>query len=179
MLIDFIFLVLMIIACIKGFRKGFIIALFSVIAFIVGLAAAIKLSAVVAGMLQGHFNSTGKWLPVISFLLVFVLVAWLVNLGATMIQKTFEAVMLGWINRLAGAAFYMVLYSIIYSFFLFYATQLELFKATTLETSRLYAHLYPLAPAVMNGLGSVIPLFKDLFGQLERFFDQVSNKMQH
>ena len=39
----------MVLALIKGYRRGFIVAVFSLIAIIVGLAAAIKLSTVVAG----------------------------------------------------------------------------------------------------------------------------------
>ena len=51
MIIDIIVVIILILAAIKGFRQGLIVALFSVIAFIVGLAAAIKLSVVVAGLL--------------------------------------------------------------------------------------------------------------------------------
>ena len=48
-MIDIIFAILIVIAIFKGYRKGFIIAIFSVLAFILGLAAALKLSATIAG----------------------------------------------------------------------------------------------------------------------------------
>ena len=72
-MIDIIFAIIIIIACIKGYQKGLIIAVFSIIAFIIGLAAALKLSAVVAGWLNGQANISAKWLPFISFALVFLL----------------------------------------------------------------------------------------------------------
>jgi len=56
MLIDLIFALLLVMAIIKGYQKGFIVAFFSIIAFIIGLAAALKLSAVVAEYLIQSVN---------------------------------------------------------------------------------------------------------------------------
>ena len=175
MLIDAIYMILLVLACIKGLRKGFIIAVFSVLGFIIGIAAALKLSAVVAVKLAEH-TGVGKWLPPLSFLLVFIAVAFLVNLAGRLIQKTFETVMLGWVNRLAGAALYILLYSIIYSVFLFYAVQLHFIKNDTTINSVVYPYLQPLAPIIIDGIGKIIPWFKDMFLQLEKFFSSIAKK---
>jgi membrane protein required for colicin V production len=179
MFIDLVLAILIIFACIQGLRKGFILALFSIIAFIIGIAAALKLSAVVAMKLSENVNVSGKWLPVISFLLVFILVVVLVNLGGRLIQKAIETLLLGWVNKIAGVVLYILLYCIIYSIFLFYAVQLHFIKGSAISASQTYAYIQPLGPKVINVIGTVIPLFKDIFAQLEYFFGQVSNKMQH
>lgn len=163
----------MVLACIKGLRKGFIIALFSIAGFIAGLAAALKLSALVAEKLSSNLNASGKWLPALSFLLVFIAVVILVNLGARLIQKSFEMVMLGWVNRVGGLLLYALLYSILFSIFLFYATQLHFIKADTIAASQAYPYLQPLGPKVINSLGTVIPVFKDMFSNLENFFEKL------
>jgi membrane protein required for colicin V production len=169
MIIDLVFLILIGIACYKGYSKGFIVAIFSVLGFIVGLAAALKLSTTAAAMLQEHTN-LGKWLPALSFLLVFIAAAFAVRLLGKIIQKTFETVMLGWANRIAGILLYALLYSIIYSIFLFYAAQLHFIKAETIAASNVYMYLQPLGPKVIEGFGVVIPWFKNMFGELEQFF---------
>ena len=74
MIIDFIFAVLIVLAVIKGFQKGLIVAVFSLLAFIVGLAAAMKLSAVVAGYLGQSIKVSEQWLPGIAFFIVFIIV---------------------------------------------------------------------------------------------------------
>ena len=163
----------MLLACIKGLRKGFIIALFSIIGFIVGLAAAIKLSAFVATRLSTSINVSGKWLPALSFLLVFIVVVILINLGARLIQKTFEMALLGWVNRIAGLVLYVLLYSILLSIFLFYAVQLHVIKPETIATSQVYPYLQPLGPKVIDAFGSIVPLFKDMFSSLESFFEKL------
>ena len=104
----------MVMAVFKGLKKGFIIAFFSVIAFILGLAAAIKLSATMATYLQNSVSISGKWLPFVSFAIVFLVVVLLVNIGGKLLQKTFEFAMLGWLNRLGGIL-YIILYLIIFS----------------------------------------------------------------
>lgn len=178
-MIDIIFAILMIIAIVKGYQKGLIIALFSIIALIVGLAAALKLSAGVALYLQLNVSMSSKWLPVISFVLVFLVVVFLVHLGGKLIEKTFEMALLGWLNRLGGILLYVLLETIIFSFFLFYADKMKVFDAATIQSSQVYPPVKPVAPKVMAGLGTVIPVFKDTFAQLENFFGGVSNKIQH
>src|SRR5687768_7983369 len=106
MSIDLIYFIVVLIAVFKGLRRGFIIAIFSVIAIIIGLAAAIKLSAAAAIYLNGAVSISSRWLPVLSFIVVFILVVLVVRLGANLLQKTVEIGFLGWLNRLAGAVAY-------------------------------------------------------------------------
>ncbi len=172
MFIDIVFLLLILLACVKGFSKGLIVALFSIIGFIVGIAAALKLSAYAAEKLSGTFNA-GKWLPFISFMLVFLAVMILVNIGARLLQKSVELIMLGWVNRIGGIILYALLYSIVFSIFLFYAVQLKFLSAETIAASQVYSYIQPLGPAIINSLGTVIPWYKDMFAQLQEFFGKI------
>jgi membrane protein required for colicin V production len=67
MFIDLLFLILVVVAIFKGYQKGFIVALFSVLAFIAGIAAAMKLSVVMAVYLGKNLHIGARWLPVISW----------------------------------------------------------------------------------------------------------------
>lgn len=174
MFIDIIFALILVVACFKGFSKGLIVALFSMVAIIIGLAAALKLSAVVSEYLSNSTGATGKWLPFLSFILVLFVVVLLVNLGAKLIQKSVEMVMLGWANRLGGIIFYLLLYAIIFSILLFYLIQLKMVSAETIASSVSYPIIEPLGPFVINKLGDVIPIFKNLFGQLQTFFETLA-----
>ncbi len=168
-MIDIAFLILIGFAVFKGYSKGFIVAIFSVLGFIVGLAAALKLSTTVAAKLSEH-TDIGKWLPALSFLLVFIGTAFLVRILGKVIQKTFETVMLGWANKVAGILLYALLYSIIFSIFIFYAVQLHFFNETATASSVCYPFLKILGPKVIEGFGIVIPWFKNMFAELEQFF---------
>ncbi len=177
-MIDIIFAILLIIAVIKGLRKGLVVALFSIVAFIIGLAAALKLSAVVALYLEKNVSVPGKWLPVISFALVFLVVVILVNLGAKFIEKSFEMAFLGWANKLAGAVLYVLLYTIIFSVVLFYADKIHLLQPQIFEKSTTWPYIKPWGPMVIDGIGKLIPWFKDVFTSLENFFENIAGKIQ-
>src|SRR5438309_5387952 len=98
MLIDIIFLILIALAVIKGISRGFIVAVFSFFAIIIGVAAAMKFSYLVSNWLQHSFNVEGKWLPILSFLIVLLGVMLLVRLAANAIQAAISMAMLGWLN---------------------------------------------------------------------------------
>ena len=174
MIIDVLFLIIIALAVFKGLKKGLIMAIFSTLGYIIGLAAALKLSVFAASKLS-TFTGNAKWLPVISFLLVFIAVVVLVNIIGRLIEKTFQTVMLGWANRLAGVILYLFVYSIIYSIFLFYAVHLHFIKQEVIADSSVYPYLQPLGIKVMSGLGTVIPWFKNMFAELEKFFSLFSN----
>lgn len=174
MTIDVIYLVLMVMAVVKGLRKGLIIAVFSVIALITGLAAALKLSVVVAGFLSDTTTIGARWLPVISFIIVFLMVALLVRWVAGLLEAAIDAVWLGWVNKLGGILLYMALYTIIFSVLLFFATQVRLVSADTVSRSKTYGWIEPLGPAVINGFGKMIPVFKNMFTELTSFFARLS-----
>ncbi len=178
-MIDILLAIILLIAVIKGLRKGFIVALFSITAFIIGLAAALKLSAVTADYLQKNISLSQKWLPFVAFALVFLVVVIIVNLAGKLIEKSFEMAFLGWANKLAGAVLYIVLYTIIFSIFLFYADKIHLFQPETFQRSACYPYIKPWGPVVIDNFGKIVPLFKDSFTKLETFFEAVSTNVQH
>lgn len=176
MIIDIVFIIVMVVAIIKGLSKGLIVGIFSLLAFVIGLAAAVKLSAVVAGYLHKGETSFDKWLPVISFLLVFVVVALLVSLGARLIKKTIDFAMLGWLDSLCGMVLYVAVYAIIFSVVLFFAEKIYLIKPDTIAASHIYKYIAPWGPRTIDNLGKVIPFFKDMFKELETFFGHIAQK---
>lgn len=177
MIIDLILALLLVIAAVKGYRKGLVVAVFSILAFIIGLAAAIKLSVVVASYIGQATNISEQWLPFISFGVVFVVVILLVRWVGAIIQKGVEIALLGWINRVGGMLIYAVLYLIIYSILLFYAEQVSLLKQDTISASVTYAYIKPWGPAVIDKIGTILPFFKNMFAELQQFFEGVSHKI--
>lgn len=176
MLIDIIFFILLIIAIIKGISKGFVVAVFSFFAIIIGVAAAMKLSSIVAGKLQHAININQHWLPFISFLIVLIIVIFLVRWMALIIQKALNMAMLGWANKLGGIVLFALLYLSIYSIILFYLTKMDIIKQETIAASFTYHFIEPFGPKVVDIIGAVIPVFKNLFQQLTDYFSSLAQQ---
>ncbi|MHA4811972.1 CvpA family protein [Flavitalea flava] len=170
MLIDVLFLIIIALAVFKGFRQGLIIAVFSGLAFIIGLAAAIKLSAAVAGYLKENMHMSTRWLPVLAFLLVFIGVILVVRWGAKLAETVVDLAMMGWLNKLGGIVLYILVYAIILSVLLFYAVQVHFVSDATLASSRVYPYIRPLGKEAIEGFGKIVPFFKGMFTELENFF---------
>jgi len=173
MWIDLVWLFFMAMAAINGFRKGLVGAAFSFAAFFIGLAAALKLSAIVAVYLKESFDSFSAWWPVIAFVLVFLLVSGLVKMAAGVLEKTLDFVMLGWINKIAGFFLYAIMYTLIFSVVLFYFDQITHISDHVKQHSKVYAYIEPWGEWTMNTLGNLIPWFKDIFKEMEEFFSKV------
>ena len=176
MYIDLIFLIILLVALIKGLRQGIIVALFSMLALIVGLAAAIKLSAVVAMHLKENLQVSERWLPILAFLLVFIIVIFAVRWIAGLIKMAADAAWLGWADKLGGAVLYIFIYITIYSVFLFYATNLHVLQNELVANSKTYPFIEPWGPKVIDFMGSAIPVFKNMFKELQDFFAQIAAK---
>lgn len=173
MLIDIVFAVLMLLAVFKGVTKGFIVAVFSFVAFFVGLAAALKLSATVAGYLSAG-AITGRWLPFVSFAIVFIGVIFLVKWGAAIIKRTVSLVLLGWLDRLGGVLLFAIIYLMIYSIVLFYASQLHLVTPQLLAESATGNFIMPWGPKAISLLSAIVPWFSNMFTELGNFFEDAA-----
>lgn len=176
MFLDIIVVILLVLALWKGIRNGFILGIFSFLAFIIGLAAAMKLSAVAADYIGQNVSVSERWLPIIAFAVVFLAVVLLVRLGAKALETVVEGATLGWLNRLGGVVLFALIYLFIFSILLFYADQLQLINPETREASVSFPLLQPLGPHIIEGLGVVVPLFRDMFAELSAFFDGVAQK---
>ncbi|MBN8837022.1 MAG: CvpA family protein [Sphingobacteriia bacterium] len=170
MFIDILYIILIVLAAIKGYSRGLIVAVFSFLAVVIGLAAALKLSATVAAWLNKSTSLGLKWLPFLAFLLIIIVVILLVRIAAGLLQKSVELVFAGWLNKLGGIILYACLYTMVYSVFIFYATQIHLLNTNAVAASSVYHFIEPWGPFCINLFGDLIPLFKGLFEELKTFF---------
>lgn len=177
MIIDVFIILILILATIKGYQRGLIVALFSMVGLIVGLAAAMKFSTLVAGYLGEAVKVSEQWLPLISFAVVFLVVVLLVRWGALLMQKSVQFVMLGWINRLGGILLFAAVYILIFSVVIFYTDQMDLIEVQTKQASVTYPYVQPWGPKVIEGFGKIIPLFKGMFTELQEFFGNISHQV--
>src|SRR4029078_13512879 len=83
----------MAIGAFNGYREGFLMELFSLVAIILGIFGGFKLMGEGMILLQDHFNADKRVLPYISFAVIFlimvILVTWTVRLIKHAIDKSF------------------------------------------------------------------------------------------
>lgn len=92
----------------RGFTRGFIIELASLVALIAGIWAAIHFSFFAADFLAGNFDMGPKYIPIVAFIITFVAVVVIVYMVGKIIEKFINILALGFLNKLAGLAFGIV-----------------------------------------------------------------------
>jgi len=159
--------------------QGVIVALFSVIAFILGIIAALKLSELLASYLFEKGIVTSGWAQLLSYIILFVGVVILVRLLAKAVETALEALWMGWMNKLLGGIFYAFVNLVIISTFLWLGNVSRLIPAEQVAASVTYPYTVALAPWVAQQVGLLWPMSKEVFADLEMFFNNINAYIQH
>jgi membrane protein required for colicin V production len=102
-IIDLFILITLIYGAWKGFKKGFIMELFTILALIVGLYAAFHFSDKITEMIVGKTHEKPGYLPAISFLLLFLAVGAMVYFGGKALEQVLKIAQLSFLNKGIGA----------------------------------------------------------------------------
>jgi membrane protein required for colicin V production len=106
--LDIILLVPLIWFAYRGFSRGFVIELASLVGLIAGIWGAIHFSFYAADILANNFGMGPKYLPIASFIVTFLVVVIVVYIIGKIIEKFIDILALGFFNKLAGLAFGVV-----------------------------------------------------------------------
>jgi membrane protein required for colicin V production len=143
----------------KGFTKGLIIELASLVAFGLGIWGSYHFSAYTAALLKNKLHVHSPYLPIISFSLTTLLIVVAIFLLAKLIQKFAEGMALGTINKIAGALFGALKYALLLSICIFILDTVEkkipLVSLKIKESSLLYKPVGRLAPFIIPKLSEL------------------------
>ncbi|HMN06122.1 MAG TPA: CvpA family protein [Flavobacteriales bacterium] len=169
--LDWLLLALLVAAAVRGFFRGFVVEIASLFALVVGIWAASRYNARVAGWIGMDAQH-----EVVSFLVTFVGVLMAVHLLARVITKVMDLAQLGLPNKVAGGLFGLLraafVLSVALNILLARAEVTGLVSRDTLEASVLYRPLRAVAPAMVPALGNAQWL-QDAVKALQRGAEQV------
>lgn len=174
MIIDIIAITLIIIFFIRGYKKGIIVAAFSLLAIVLGIICALKLSERLASYLLSEGYVSSGWAQLISYVVLFIGVVWLVRVIAKAIESAVDVAMLGWVNKSIGGLLYAILAATVCSTILWLGREMQLLSETTIADSKTYEYIEPIAPWIADKVGMVLPFLKNVFADLQTFFNNVN-----
>jgi membrane protein required for colicin V production len=180
MVLDLIGITLVLIFFIRGYMKGIIVAAFSLLAIVLGIICALKLSHLLAEWFLKNGIITSGWGQLLSYIILFIVVVFLVRLVAKAIQTSAEALMLGWVNKAIGGFLYACMAAIVWSSLLWIGEHMHLITPETIAASKTYPYFSKLMPWLCEQVGKLLPFAKNIFSNLQHYFDQVNQKIpQH
>lgn len=153
-LLDLFILIPAVWLCIRGFSKGFIIELATLIGMVLGIIAAYYFAPQMQEFLKQYFTLSHQMLKILSYIIIFVLVLLTIYLIGKLIEKFIDILALGWLNKLLGAVFGLckglILIAIVFLIFEIADPHEKVIKPEAKEKSMFYQPL-------MNAVHTIVP----------------------
>ncbi|MBV6643856.1 MAG: CvpA family protein [Cyclobacteriaceae bacterium] len=168
-LFDIFFLVIFGLAAFKGYSKGLIVELFSLVAFFIGLFAAITFTIPVTT----RFFSESEWYEIIAvgvFIALFLGLSIVVNLVAKALKKIVHLTFLGLFDNILGALAAVFKWALILSIIFWVVNAAGLsFPDEYVKTSVIMPYILLIGPKTFGVVGDIIPFFKEIFDSIDKF----------
>lgn len=149
----------------KGWKKGLILEVVTLLAFGVGIYGAMHFSDFTADHLQDFMEIKPQYLNTIAFVLTFILLAILVNIIGKLVTKAVHEMNLGFFNKLGGLAFGAAKGLLLCSTFVLVLNNLQilgLVKEEVKKESYLYPYVEKTVPYLYKGFDLVRGYAQDL-----------------
>jgi membrane protein required for colicin V production len=157
--IDIVLLVLLVISTITGFRQGLIKSVLSLIGVIAGIVLASNFYEPLAKVFG--FIGNEDTANIVAFILILVVVIIAASLLAKLLDSIIKAVMLGWVNRIGGAVFGLLMGVISISAIL--AIWVKFFGTDMLAESFIAGLLLDKIPIILSILPGEFDVVRDFF----------------
>jgi len=126
----------------KGFQKGFIMELFTILALVVGLYAAFNFSDKFSKHMRFGLE-THSYMPAISFITLFLLVGAMVYFGGKALEQVLKIAQLSAFNKIIGASLgvlkWLYITACVVVFLVSFDKDEKMIKKSTKENSFMYA----------------------------------------
>ena len=143
--LDIILLICFLPGIIRGISKGFLEQALSLVGIVLSVWAAFKFSALVCGWLKPYLSLSETTLNVVAFALILIAVCIVVLLVAKLLTKVLEMSMLGWLDKILGLVFALVVNGLLLGVFVILFDTLNLkfgfVKPEVLDGSIVYTTL--------------------------------------
>lgn len=155
-ILDIIIIIPLLLFAWQGFRKGLIIEVATLAALILGLFFAFYFSDYAANLLNEYFNIDEKYMAALSFIVTFIVVVIAIIAIGKILQKLIDIILLGFLNKAAGAVFGIIKGALILSILLliinYFDANQKLIKEEYKENSILYEPIASFAQQLYDWL---------------------------
>tara|TARA_B100001093_G_scaffold99089_1_gene91134 strand:+ start:4654 stop:5178 length:525 start_codon:yes stop_codon:yes gene_type:complete len=140
--LDYILFIPLLYGFYRGFTKGLIIELASLLALTIGIYGALHFSSFTFEFLSDYVKIKTVYLQLASYGLTFLIIVMLISLTGKILTMLIKLVALGFINRMMGAIFggikVLLILSVFILFFDRFNKQFEMVKDEVLNASIMY-----------------------------------------
>jgi membrane protein required for colicin V production len=161
---DIAILIFILIGAWKGYKDGFLMGLVTLLALVLGVFLAFKLTGEGMLFLQDQFNADKEALPYITFLIIFIIVVVSVTYLGKAIRASIDKTFLGRVDEIFGSLLGAFKTLFMLSVLLWIADSFKMAPHREwTDDSYLYSFTAHLAPNLARWVAQFLPFLKEIF----------------
>jgi len=160
--LDIIVILMLVVPTFIGLRRGLVGTVIPMIGIVLGVIVAGRSYNQLSGFLDNWLNSDAQ-IKIVGFIIIFVLFMAAAYVVASMLRKFLSILLLGWVDRLGGAAFGLITGGIIAGAMLSLITHFFTSSEETMSDSALAAFLLDKFPLVLHLLPREFDAVRQIF----------------
>ncbi len=176
MIIDLIVALIAVYGFYMGYSKGIIKTIFSILAIMIGLLVALKLSPFVIGFLEGLFDKQNSIIFIAGFVLTFAIVLFLIRYTGKNLEDVFKAIKLNFLNKIAGGALLSLLFIVGLSYVVWFTDRTHLIGEQTKASSITYPMLITMPQRSSKMVEKVKPFFSEFWNKTVEVVEGIKDK---
>ena len=168
---DFLLLAPIAYGAIKGFWKGLLLEVISLVAWFIGLIFGLRFLNTAIPVIRNIIGEAYGLLPFITFLVVFVLIIWGVRLAGALVKKGINLTPFGTLDNLLGGVLGGLKWCFGVSLFIYVLKLANISVAEeAIKKSVVYPIVVKLTPYALEVVGFFMPFVKYLLTTLKGLF---------
>jgi membrane protein required for colicin V production len=157
---------------IKGLKNGFAHEFLGLLGQILAIFLAFTYMEPMGAILIGYIKMSGAAVPLVAFILIYIIFMILVHLLIKVINRFVEVIFLSTFNKILGAFFSTFKAALVLSVVFILLAGLDTPKKESRDDSMLYSYVLPIAPATYNLVAFLWPGVSSFTDQAGDFIDQ-------
>ncbi|MDT0647416.1 CvpA family protein [Zunongwangia sp. F260] len=155
-IIDIVLALILLYGAVRGFFRGILAEIASLVGIILGIYGAIRFSHLLSDVLENYVDWDMQYVNLLSFAITFFIIMFLVSLAGKILTNIATFAALGIVNKILGAGFGLLkvafLTSVIIMFFKSTNEEINLIQEEVLEESELYEPVERIAPILLPSI---------------------------
>jgi len=166
--IDIVILIPLLYGAYNGFKRGLVLEIIAIIAFVVATILGFKFLGWGLVLLKPYLGENNKLLTYFSFFIVFFPILFLINKIGSLLRKSFRYSLLGGFDSMAGALLGICTWAFGISVFLWLANAVNAIPKSAKKETYIYPVVAPVAPKVISKLSEYLPLGSNLLIEIKK-----------
>ncbi len=173
---DIIIGIILLIGAYSGYKKGLILELIAIVAFVLAILGGFKLLHIGMEYVSRVYDGLGNFLPFVAFMVLFILILIVVNMIGKILKKAIDWTPFGVVDNLAGALIGVAKWALAVSILLWVMSGLSInLPDSFTDNSKILPVVEKFSSQVSSFISTIFPSFESFIKTLEELFESFTS----